>query len=205
MVLEGDAPAPAPASVVTLQDPSPPVSLEKLGVEELNLKSNEFYCYCYKVRRVGALFFFPCVGGRKKKHCTKSQPSALNPNAQVLPCAKRFTHDWSSCLFAHKVRQAGRMRGGGGGGGGETHAPNGVLHVDGGVVLGHDDSSCCVRGDAKHRARRRSGLAHFTWFVTTHAAVAGSVCRRCARRVSVKLKQVQDGRLPLARRLRCRE
>ena len=131
MVLEGDAPAPAPASVVTLQDPSPPVSLEKLGVEELNLKSNEFYCYCYKVRRVGALFFFPCVGGRKKKHCTKSQPSALNPNAQVLPCAKRFTHDWSSCLFAHKVRQAGRMRGGGGGGGGEKKKGGGGQNAKG--------------------------------------------------------------------------
>ncbi len=50
-----------------------------------------------------------------EKHCallhdgagTSSQPECF-PSLQVLPCSKRFCHDWTVCPYAHPGEKAKR-------------------------------------------------------------------------------------------------
>lgn len=51
--------------------------------------------------------------GQRRARAANNNPSAMldtaaTTHAQVLPCSKRFCHDWVTCPFAHPAEKAKR-------------------------------------------------------------------------------------------------
>ena len=66
-------------------------------------KTDEFRIYCMKVHAFryashGVFLRYLLVSSRKLRG---SHATARCCRSQVLPCSKRFCHDWATCSFAH--------------------------------------------------------------------------------------------------------